>query len=65
MQVNYLEKSLIESEREFLFSAYSAFKVIAVNNSNSSFTKITIEAARDNKDVSEDRGKFGDSRYSL
>ena len=54
LQVNYLEKSLIDTEREFLFSAYSAFKVLSVDRSNASLTKITLEAARDNKDVPED-----------
>ena len=54
LQVNYLEKSLVASEREFLFSAYSAFRVLEVDTSNSAFAKITIEAAHDNKNVSGD-----------
>ena len=54
LQVNYLEKSLCSSEREFLFSAYSAFQVLEVDRSDPSVTIITIEACRDNKDVSED-----------
>ena len=54
LQANYLEKSLLGSEREFLFSAYSAFQVLKVDTSNPSFARITIEAARDNQDVPED-----------
>jgi len=53
MQVNYLEKSLQAHEREFLFSAYSAFKVLSMVCSGT-FTQITLEAARDNRDVPED-----------
>ena len=33
MQVNYLEKSKLNSEREFLFSAFSTFRVLAVDDS--------------------------------
>ena len=34
MQVNFLDKSLLRDESEFLFAAYSAFRVLAVDTSN-------------------------------
>ena len=56
MQVNYLEKSEF-AEKEFLFSAFSAFRVLAIDDSqlhvdnpqDGCNVEITIEAAVDNK----------------
>ena len=53
-QVNFLEKSLLTAEKEFLFSSYSAFKVLGVDTSLPEFTRITLEACVDNKDAPED-----------
>ena len=58
-QVNFLEKTTYGSEREFLFSAYSTFRVLGVTPSadpaNASTPwQITIEAATDNSKNPED-----------
>jgi len=62
LQGNYLEKAgQVKGEKEFLFSAYSAFQVVSaksgyeeeLDTSGVTF-EITIKACRDNKDVSDD-----------
>ena len=61
LQGNYLEKAgQVKGEKEFLFSAYSAFQVVSakrvpedLGTSGPTF-KITLKACRDNKHVSDD-----------
>jgi len=57
--VNFLEKTPYTSEKEFLFSAYSAFRVVSVKESTDPMNdkrphEITIQACADNSDESED-----------
>jgi len=53
MQVNFINKGEFVREREFLFSAYSAFRVLEVDKSGQTI-QIVIEAAIDNKAVARD-----------
>jgi len=52
-QATLIEKSAYKTEHEFLFSAYSAFRVLDVD-STQEVTKVTIEAVVDNGKVGED-----------
>ena len=61
LQGNYVERvGQVKGEREFLFSAYSAFKVISAKSAhvddldNGIDYEITLKACRDNKDISDD-----------
>jgi serine/threonine protein kinase len=60
MHVNYLNSTEVPSEAEYLFSAYSAFRVVSVEPSKEDPTnyttphRITIKACIDNKHESED-----------
>lgn len=55
--VNYVEKSNVEAEKEYLFAPYSPFKVIKVHRGTGSMTNhhvIELEAGLDSKDFPED-----------
>ena len=57
--VNFIANSEVANEKEFLFAAWSAFRVKSINWSNNptrrtSPHEITIVACPDNRDVSED-----------
>ena len=63
LQGNYLEgpRTQVKDEKEFLFSAYSAFQVVSAKSKyGDTFEdpsidyEITIKACYDNKDVSDD-----------
>ena len=56
--VNFLEQTAFTTEKEFLFSAYSAFRVLKVKESDNPYKETTpheifIEACRDNTEVPE------------
>ena len=54
--VNYVRKSLVDGEKEYLFTAYSVFTVLNVDWSDDdmAMSRIELEAALDNS--AEDEG---------